>query len=476
MSKQTSTQSAVASVTDRPIASTVGAPGYLDHAVVNVLIQNTSAQALIDSEASDSYLNEDLADEINLPKLGSQTQIAQASSTNTAAIFGFIEANLKVFNQSYYMRLGIVKNLCADIILGQDFLKLHKSTTFETGGLRDSILISPEKVCCVTAADVDPPRLFRFEKKDIHPIATPFRRYNKSDASFIKTEVQKLLHEGVIDPSESPWRAQVLVTKNENHKRRMVIDYSQTINRFTELHAYPLPRIDEQINQLAKCRVFSTLDLKSAYYQILLHPDDRIYTAFEAGGKLYQYRRLPFGVANGVAAFQRIIDDVIASNNLRHTYAYLDNITIGGHNQDAHDRNFQMFLETAKKVNLTFNESKSVLSTSRINILGYEISCGLIRPDPERLRPLTELPLPQNSKELKRCLGMFAYYARWTKNYSAEIKPLTDTRISFPLSQEAESSFESLHKELLKASLGCIDAHELFTEKCDASDFAIAAT
>ena len=100
------------------------------------------------------------------------------------------------------------------------------------------------------------------------------------------------------------------------------------------------------------------------------------------------------------------------ATNLRHTYAYLDNITIGGHNQDAHDRNLQMFVEATKKVNLTFNESKSVLSTSRINILGYEISSGLIRPDPERPRPLTELPLPQNSKELKRCLGWFAYYAR----------------------------------------------------------------
>ena len=143
------------------------------------------------------------------------------------------------------MRLEIVKNLCSDIILGQDFLKLLKSATFETGGQRDSILISPEKVCCVTAANVHPPRLFRFQKKDIHPIATPSRRYNESDASFITTEVQKLLHEGVIEPSESPWRAQVLVTKIENHKRRMVIDYSQTINRFTELDAYPLPRINE---------------------------------------------------------------------------------------------------------------------------------------------------------------------------------------------------------------------------------------
>ena len=91
----------------------------------------------------------------------------------------------------------------------------------------------------------------------------------------------------------------------------MVIDYSKTINRFTALDAYPLPRIDQQVNELAKCKWFSTLDLKSSH-QVPLATEDRAYTAFEADGKLYRYCRLPFGVTNGVPCFQRIIDSVIA--------------------------------------------------------------------------------------------------------------------------------------------------------------------
>ena len=87
----------------------------------------------------------------------------------------------------------------------------------------------------------------------------------------------------------------------------MVIDYSQTINRFIVLDAYPLPRIDQQVNEPEKCKWFSTLDLKSAYYQVALATEDRAYTAFEADGKLYQYCRLPFSVTNGVLCFQRII-------------------------------------------------------------------------------------------------------------------------------------------------------------------------
>ena len=140
----------------------------------------------------------------------------------------------------------------------------------------------------------------------------------------------RLLNEDIIEPSNSPWRSQVLVTLGERHKRRMVIDYSQTINRFTQLDAYPLPRIDDQINEIASNTVFSTIDLKDAYYQIEIRKEDRKYTAFEADGKLFQNKWMPFGVTNGVACFQRAMNDFIDNNNLPSSYAYLDNITICG--------------------------------------------------------------------------------------------------------------------------------------------------
>ena len=101
-------------------------------------------------------------------------------------------------------------------------------------------------------------------------MATKSRSYSESDKKFIEEEVAKLLEDGVIEPSQSSWRAQVLITKDERHKKRMVIDYSQTVNRFTHLDAYPVPRIDEQINDIAKAKYYSSIDLKSAYYQVPL--------------------------------------------------------------------------------------------------------------------------------------------------------------------------------------------------------------
>ena len=110
-----------------------------------------------------------------------------------------------------------------------------------------------------------------------------------SDQIFIKEETTRLLKEGIIEPSVSPWRAQVLVTSNENYKRRMVIDYSDTINMFTELDAYPMPNIIKLINDISKYKYFTTLDLKSAYHQVPIKEEDRKYPTFEIDGNLYQF-------------------------------------------------------------------------------------------------------------------------------------------------------------------------------------------
>ena len=90
--------------------------------------------------------------------------------------------------------------------------------------------------------------------------------------------------------------------------------------------------------------------------------------------ELYQYCRLPFVVSNGVSCFQRIIDSVIADNDLKQTYAYLNNITIGGFDKVDHDRNLKKFVDAASKINLTFNDAKSVVAVTEIDILGYRIS------------------------------------------------------------------------------------------------------
>ena len=157
----------------------------------------------------------------------------------------------------------------------------HRSITLTFGGD-----LPPLSICSLTLSNISPPTLFANLSEDCHPIATKSRRFSDADKKFIDSEVKRLLKEGIIEPSNSSWRAQIVIATNENHKKRLCIDYSRTINRFTYLDAYPLTRIDDQVNELAKFKVFSTLDLKSAYHQVPLLFKEKPYTAFEANSKL----------------------------------------------------------------------------------------------------------------------------------------------------------------------------------------------
>ena len=150
-----------------------------------------------------------------------------ASSSNVKNVTGYVITYIafhgKVYNN---LRLSILDNLCVDIILGLTFQTQHESVNFKFGGDKP-----PINVCGLSVLTVEPPDLFCNLSQDCKPIATKSRKYSHDDRKFIKNELQRLLTEGIVEPSTSPWRAQVVVTKDDNHKKRLVIDYSQTINK-----------------------------------------------------------------------------------------------------------------------------------------------------------------------------------------------------------------------------------------------------
>lgn len=457
-----------------PILATVipprnSAPLSKSSAVVS--INGLQVTALFDSGSSESFIHPNLIKKASLFIQPSSSTVFMATSELVTNATGYCRVNLEYQGRTYEnLRLTVLPGLCADLILGLDFQSKHKTVVFNYGGPEP-----PLSVCGFSTLNIDPPEPFANLTADCYPVATKSRRYSQEDISFINREVERLLKEGIIEPSKSPWRAQVVVTKDENHRKRLAIDYSQTINKFTLLDAFPLPRIDELINEMAQYRVFSTVDLRSAYHQVPLKEEDKPYTAFEAKGCLYQFTRLPFGVTNGVACFQREMIKFVQEESLQATFPYLDNITICGKDQEDHDVNLKAFLEAAERKNITYNNDKSVFSTRCLSILGYRIEEGEIRPDPERFRSLRELPVPHNLKSMNRCLGLFSYYSRWIPAFSDRVKPLSNCK-SFPLSQEAIEAFESLKTSIEKAVVIAIDESIPFEVETDASDVALAAT
>ena len=169
------------------------------------------------------------------------------------------------------------------------------------------------------------------------------------------------------------------------------------------------------------------------------------------------------------------MDQLVEKYSLKGVFPYLDNITICGSSQKEHNENLEKFLAAAKEINLTYNRDKCEFNTRKLHILGYVVENGEMRPDPERLRALLDMPVPTNDKGLKRMLGFFSYYARWIQNFSQKISPLVNCD-RFPLAPDAMRAFELMKQEIANSVVKSIDKSVPFVVETDASDTAIAAT
>ncbi|KRZ44323.1 Retrovirus-related Pol polyprotein from transposon 17.6 [Trichinella pseudospiralis] len=417
-SVSSSTTASLSTITGATLAS-VGStfPLSLAKAVVKILLCGKEINCLIDTGSSESFIHPEVVKRLGLKTIQSSEPVSMASSALSIKALGCITVDLKVQDRLYEsFRLRVLPHLCADVILGQDFHRMHESVTLNYGGN-----LPPLIICGLATLRVDPPRLFAHLSPDCRPIATTSRKFSAEDTDFIRNEVRTLLEDGVIEPSISPMKG-----------------------------------------------------AKSAYHQIPIPNDEKLYTAFEADGSLYQFTRIPFGVTNDVACFQRVINSFIKKEKLKGVVAYLDDVTVCGMSQDDHDKNLEQFLSAAKRWNFTFNTDKCSFSTSKLRILGHKIENGNIRPDPQRLQPLRDLPLPSDAKALRRVLGLFAYYSQWIFNYSHKIRPLIDTK-TFPVSSEAKAAFEQIKTDIENSAVRAVDENLPFELETDASDVAIAA-
>ena len=155
---------------------------------------------------------------------------------------------------------------------------------------------------------------------------------------------------------------------------------------------------------------------------------------------------MPFGLTNAVPAFQRIIDSIIRKANLSKTYAYLDDVIICGITKEEHDLNLNSFMSAIKESNMTLNMDKSQFCLKSMPLLSYIIENKTKRPNPERTQALKDIPVPTDSAQLQRTLGLFAYNAKWVPNYSNKIQPLLDSlkQHAFPLDDSALNSLSTI--------------------------------
>ena len=478
-SKETMPKCTATVVPDDPNIAVLSSTKHSNDENVNifVLVNGMLANCLLDTGAKQNHISTDFQRraKIKVQNVASgqeSMKVDLAVKEASVKTLGCCAASVELKGCNYRnINFSVMNGLLWDVILGRDFLSQHQNVNFNFGGPKTSLELGALKpIKCV-----EPVKLFEHMSPNCEPVAVRRRNYSKADQSFISDQVSQLLEDDLIEPSTSPWRAQVVVVKNENHKKRMCVDYSQTVNKFTYFDAYPLPSIQDIIGEVSQYRWYSTLDLKSAYHQVMLLPEEQKYTAFEAGSHLYEFKRVPFGLKNAVPCFQRVINQIILKYNCKGTFAYLDDITVCGRTREEHDKNLEIFLNAAQECNLTLNEKKCAFATTAIKLLGYQISDGMLKPDPDRVKPILKLPIPTNAKELSRVVGIFSYYAQWLPKFSEKIKPLIIAK-NFPLDEKDVEVLNLLKNDLASAALQIIDESIAFVTETDASENAISAT
>ncbi len=223
-------------------------------------------------------------------------------------------------------------------------------------------------------ASSDPPLQVRhfIDTKDSQPVRQ--RPYNLShyEMEFLKEEVGKLLSNGLIRPSKSAWLSPVVLVKKKDNSLRLCIEF-RALNKVTVLDAYPLPRIESHFSKMAGCRYFTSLDILSAFWQVPMEDSDVSKTAFCTPFGNFRWLRMPFGLVNATATFQRLMDSTL-SHCQAFTFQYVDDIIIYDKNFDEHLTHLRLVLLALCEAGLRVNFSKTVFAASSLVALGRVVS------------------------------------------------------------------------------------------------------
>ena len=319
------------------------------------------------------------------------------------------------------------------------------------------------------------------------PYTLPLKHYD-----WVQKEIETLERAGIIERSISPWASPVVIVPKksapgEPPRRRMCVDY-QKINKLQPevtkadggkgcISLIPLPKIDELYTKLKGYKVFSSLDLRSGYYHIGLKDSAKPKSAFVLSslGK-YQFNRVPFGLAQAPAYFQKLINDVLKGCNF--ATGYLDDIIIYSRSEKEHLEHLEEIFTRLKTAGLKLKLEKCCFFKKHIQYLGHLISADGIQPLPEKLESIAKMPAPKNPKEVKQFLGLVGYYRKFVPRFadiSRVLTHLTKKDVEFKWTPECQKCFQILKEFLQQAPiLRYPDPQASYTLYTDASKYAYA--
>ena len=255
-----------------------------------------------------------------------------------------------------------------------------------------------------------------------HPIKQPLRRMPVHMQEEAAKQINEMVKKDVIQKSSSPWASGIVMVEKKDGSKRFCVDYRR-LNDITIKDAYPLPRIDDSLDQLSGAKWFSCLDLNSGYWQVKVEECDRAKTAFASRQGLYEFKVMPFGLCNAPATFETA-ETVLAGLNWQICLIYLDDIIVIGRNFEDMIANLDKVLTKLGEAGLKLKPRKCQLFAREVEFLGHVISSEGIKTDPKKTKAVQEWPKPTNVHEVRSFLGFCSYYRRFIRSFAEVAKPL----------------------------------------------------
>ena len=319
---------------------------------------------------------------------------------------------------------------------------------------------------------------------ELEPEAIPHRegarRMSPDKAAKANQEVQNLLALGLIQPSYSPWASGIVMVKKKSGELRFCCDF-RPLNDATVKDAFPLPRIDESLSRIANAKIFTGIDLAWAFWQIPLKKRDRRKTVFACELGLFEWRRMPFGLCNASATFQRSITRALQKIQQRHgsvVMAYIDDIVIATETIEDHLERIREVFECLREAGFKMRAEKCDFMRTETKYLGRVVSAEGIKPDPAAVSKIKEWMPPRNKEELQSFLGFANYYRDIIPFHAAKVQPMQELlrkNQHFYWKEKHQEAFDSVKQALADATaLAAPNEEGRFVLDTDASAVAIA--
>ena len=247
----------------------------------------------------------------------------------------------------------------------------------------------------------------------------PVRRQAASE------EIKSMLDKGIIEPATSEWASPIVLVPKKDGQLRFCVDYRK-LNEQTIADAYPLPRMDDCIDSLGDASIFTTLDCNSGYWQIPVREEDKDKTTFTSHMGTYRFKRLPFGLKNAPATFQRALDMVLSGVRWQTCLIYLDDVIVFSRTEGEHLVQVDQVLTLLRKAGVTLKLSKCKFFQNKVDYLGHIILPGKLAIAQESTEAIRQSTFPETPTQLRSFLGSCNVFRRFIKSFAAKAKPLNE--------------------------------------------------